>query len=196
MARDGGRMSASPQVTQLLNEIERGDPHATDELLVILYEELRVLAHQKMAHERPGMTIQATALVHDAYVRLVGSAPEDGWANRAHFFSAAATTMGRILVEQARRRNAVRHGGDLRREDIDSISMTADGDVPAIVVDLHEALDRFRTEHPDHAKLVELRVFLGMTKADAAEILGIGESTADRYWHFARVWLFKTLQES
>lgn len=187
----------SPDITKILDEIRGGDERASEELLVLLYDELRTLARKKMAHERPGQTLQATALVHEAYLRLVGSAETPGasWANRAHFFKAAAETMRRILIDRAREKGALKRGGDLRRFSLDGASLTLD-EVPAELLDLDAALTRLAAEHPTKAELVKLRFFGGLTLPEAAEAIGISPSTADRHWAFAKVWLYRQMEDS
>ena len=175
-------------VTQILSAIERGDPQAAEELLPLVYDELRILAAQRLAGEKPGQTLQATALVHEAYVRLVGGEQPHGWNGRGHFFAAAAEAMRRILVENARRKNRVKHGGDRERVEIEMASlptrMTSDE-----LVALDEALEKLRQEDPVKAQLVTLRYFGGMTIEQASEVLNISRVTAHRYWVYARAWL-------
>jgi RNA polymerase sigma factor (TIGR02999 family) len=182
--------------TQIIAEIEKGDPSAAERLLPLVYNELRQLASAKLAQEKPGQTLQATALVHDAYLRLIG--PADGepyrWQNRAHFFAAAAEAMRRILVEQARRKARLKHGGNRRRVDLDSgyaVSDSASIDLLA----LDEALTKLATNQPAKADLVKLRFFAGLTMAEAAAALGISLATAERHWMFARNWLYAQLAE-
>jgi RNA polymerase sigma factor (TIGR02999 family) len=176
------------EVTRILSAIEQGDPHAADQLLPLVYDELRHLAAREMAGERPGQTLQPTALVHEAYLRLVGkSAPT--WNSRGHFLSAAAEAMRRILIEQARRKGTVRHGGGRRRVDLDDVppaDTPRDGD-DLLAID--EALTRLARQKPAGAELVKLRFFGGLTMAEAAAALGISLATAERYWVFARAWL-------
>ncbi len=180
-------------VTQILSQIEAGDLRAAEELLPLLYEELRRLATRRLADEKPGQTLQATALVHEAYVRLVGSPSHQHWNGRGHFFAAAAEAMRRILVEQARRKNRVRHGGELRRVDFDNelqISDEADENLLA----LDEALQRLATKDPQAAEVVKLRYFAGLTIEETASALGISVRTVNRHWAFARAWLFRQLR--
>ena len=180
-------------VTQILSQIEAGDPNATEELLPLLYEELRRLAALRLAEEKPGQTLQATALVHEAYVRLVGGPSDQQWNSRGHFFAAAAEAMRRILVEQSRRKNRVRHGGELRRVDFDSqlqISDVADKNLLA----LDEALQRLAIEDPQVAEVVKLRYFAGITIEETASALGISVRTVNRHWAYARAWLFRQLR--
>jgi RNA polymerase sigma factor (TIGR02999 family) len=179
-------------VTRILNAIEQGDRGATDELLPLVYEELRLLAARKLAHEPPGQTLQATALVHEAYLRLVGG---DGqrWDNRGHFFMAAAEAMRRILVDRARRKQRHKHGGDRQRVDLDAAEPALEGPSDDIVA-LDEALAKLAGEDPTKAELVKLRCFAGLTVEQAAEILGISRATACRYWSYARAWLFDEIK--
>ena len=176
-------------VTQVLSQIESGDPQAAGKLLPLVYDELRKLAAAKLAQEKPGQTLQATALVHEAYLRLVGTGDrQPSWDNRAHFFAAAAEAMRRILVEAARRRTRERHGGDLHRVELDAEIVPApERDERLLALD--EALDRFAAIEPRKAQLLKLRSFTGMTLDQAAEVLGISPSTADRWWAYARAWL-------
>jgi len=175
-------------VTQLLDSAKRGDRHAANELLAAVYAELRHLAACKLARERPGQTLQATALVHDAYLRLLGQESAD-WENRQHFFAAAAEAMRRILVETARRKARVKHGGDLRRVELDAISPAVLPEAIDLVA-LDEALTRLSEIDPVKAKLVTLRYFGGLTVVQASETLGVSRATANRYWTFARAWLY------
>jgi RNA polymerase sigma factor (TIGR02999 family) len=184
------------EFTQLLAAIERGDAKAADELLPLVYAELRALAARELAHERPGATLQATALVHEAYVRLVGkdgSGARSRWDGAGHFFAAAAESIRRILVEKARARGAAKRGGDWRRVTLDaSAHGSASGAVELdrdALLDLDDALAAFAREEPRKARLVELRSFAGLTLEEAAELLGIAPATADRDWAFARAWL-------
>jgi RNA polymerase sigma factor (TIGR02999 family) len=181
-------------LTHILNAIEQGDPHAADRLLPLVYDELRKLAAQKLAREEPGQTLQATALVHEAYVRLVGVDKAQEWDSRSHFFAAAAEAMRRILVEAARRKKRVKHGGQAVRQalDLDALAgAAADSDL----VDLHDALDKLAAHDPVKAKLVELRFFAGLTLPEAAKCLGISPSTADRAWRYARAWLYAEMED-
>ena len=180
-------------VTRILNAIERGEPKATDELLPIVYEELRLLAAQKLSHEPPGQTLQATALVHEAYIRLVGDEPE-GWDSRGHFFAAADEAMRRILVDNARRKKSKRHGGGHAKADLDAerIEVTVP---PERLVALTEALDVLEREEPQVAHLVKLRYFVGLTLEQAAEVLRISPRTAWRHWAYARARLHQELTE-
>ncbi len=177
-------------VTQILSQIESGDPSAADQLLPMVYDELRKLATQKLAQERPGQTLQATALVHEAFLRLVGPAKPQSWDSRNHFFGAAAEAMRRILVEKARRKRRLKHGGDYQRIDLDDVEITIDGPAEDIIA-LDEALTKLGDEHPEKAEFVKLRYFAGLTIAETAAALGISTSTADRHWAYARAWLYR-----
>lgn len=177
------------EVTRLLYAIEKGDVQAVDKLFPLVYQELRQLAAQRMSKESPGQTLQATALVHEAYLRLVGS-EEQNWSSRHHFFSAAAEAMRRILVENTRRKKALKHGGDRKRVDFDAaILMKEDDASSGEIIALDEALDKLSKEDKVKADLVKLRYFAGLSGEQAAEVLGISLSTADRYWAYARSWL-------
>jgi RNA polymerase sigma factor (TIGR02999 family) len=175
-------------VTRVLSEIERGDPLAAERLLPLVYDELRRLAAAKMAHERPGQTLQATALVHEAYLRLMDGEPQRPWNGRGHFFAAAAEAMRRILVERARHRRSLKAGGGRRREDLPDIALTGPEEQLDLLA-LHEALARLEQKDRRRAELVKLRFFAGLTIAEAAEVLGISTSTADNDWAYARSWL-------
>ena len=178
-------------VTEILNAIEHGDPQAAEQLLPLLYDELRRLAAQKLAQEKPGHTLQATALVHEAYLRLVqGSQSEQGglWASRRHFFAAAAEAMRRILVERARQRQSLKAGGGRQRIDLADAEPTIDSPGDEILA-LHEALEELERKDRRKAELVKLRFFAGLTNEDAARALGISVSTADNDWAYARAWL-------
>jgi RNA polymerase sigma factor (TIGR02999 family) len=173
------------QVTRILSAIDAGDPHAAARPLPLVYDELRKLAAGHMANEAPGHTLDATALVHEAYLRLIG---DQQFANRRHFFAAAAEAMQRILVDRARKRKALKRGGDRRRLRLDQLHEAAE-ETPAEFLALHEALDKLATQHPRKAELVKLRFFAGLTNAQAADALGISASTADNDWAYARAWL-------
>jgi RNA polymerase sigma factor (TIGR02999 family) len=180
-------------VTRVLSAIEHGDPCASEELLPLVYRELRRLAKQRLAREKPGQTLQATDLVHEAYVRLVEGEEAQRWNSRGHFFAAAAEAMRRILVENARRKRAEKHGGQLERQDLDGVDLAA----PALSDDLlalDESLSRLEAEEPVKAQLVKLRYFAGLTEEDAAKALGISYTSAQRYWHYAKVWLLAELR--
>jgi RNA polymerase sigma factor (TIGR02999 family) len=176
------------EVTSILSVIEMGDPKAAGELLPLVYDELRRLAAQRLADERPGQTLQATALVHEAYLRLVGPGDQQGWSGRGHFFGAAAESMRRILVENARRKKRLKRGGDLQRVDIDEMVESTDRADERILA-VHEALDRLNSEDPQAAQLVKLRFFAGMSITDAAGVLGISRASAYEQWAYARAWL-------
>jgi RNA polymerase sigma factor (TIGR02999 family) len=183
-------------VTRLLEAANRGDPHAAAALLPLVYDELRKLASQRLANEKPGQTLQATALVHEAYLRLVGGAnPQAAWDTRGHFFAAAAEAMRRILIEQARRRQALKRGGDAQREDIDLNRLVAPEPDEELLA-LHDALERLAEQHPEKAELVKLRYFAGLTADQAAAALGISASTADRHWAYARAWINRVLSDN
>jgi len=178
-------------VTRILNAIERGDARATEELLPLVYEELRLLAAQKLSHESPGQTLQATALVHEVYLRLVGDGPLS-WENRGHFFAAAAEAMRRILVENARRKQRMKRGDGLRRVDFDNMEVASEG-LSEDVIALDEALARLSEEDHLAAELVKMRYFAGLTLAQTAEALGVSPRTADRCWAYAKAWLYHEL---
>ena len=181
-------------VTRILSAIEQGDPHAAEQLLPLVYDELRKLAAQKLAQEKPGQTLQATALVHEAYLRLVGGA-EQPWNSRNHFLCAAAEAMRRILIEQARRKGSVKHGGGRRRVDLDQLSPADSQPDHDDLLAVDEALARLARQDPARAELVKLRFFGGLTMPEAAAALGISLATAERYWVFARAWLCAELVE-
>jgi len=179
-------------VTVILNRIEQGDPRAAEELLPLVYEELRKLAAAKMANEVPGQTLQPTALVHEAWLRLTGS-PSTQWNGKAHFFGAAAEAMRRILIENARRKRAARHGGGQSKLDIQKVEIaSAEKDDELLAVS--EALEKFAARDKQKAELVKLRYFVGLTTHEAAEVLGISVPTADRWWNFSRAWLFEQIE--
>ncbi len=181
------------EVTRVLSAIEQGDPRAAEELLPLVYEELRGLAARRLAREKPGHTLQATALVNEAYLRLVGGDGGRNWDGRAHFFAAAAEAMRRILIDDARRKQCAKHGGGLRRRDLDEVEILAGAADPDVLA-LDEALIRFAAEHPTKAELVKLRYFAGLSIEDAASILGISTATAKRHWAYARAWLFLAIE--
>lgn len=176
-------------VTRILFQIESGDPSAAEQLLPLVYEELRKLAAAKLAHEKPGQTLQATALVHEAYLRLVDVEKARQWDSRGHFFAAAAEAMRRILVENARRKLRIRHGGGRKRRDLDQLTAVGES-TPDELLALDRALTDLSAEEPVVAQLVELRYFAGLTIQQAAEVLGISVRTANRHWAFAKAWLF------
>jgi RNA polymerase sigma factor (TIGR02999 family) len=177
--------------TQILNAIERGDARATDELLPLVYEELRLLAAQKLSREAPGQTLQATALVHEAYVRLVGDGP-GGWDNRGHFFAAAAEAMRRILVENARRKHADKRGGAQERVNLEELTLAITGPSEDIIA-VSEALDKLAARDPLVADLVKLHYFSGLTLDQVAQLGGIGRRTAVKYLAYARAWLHREI---
>ncbi len=181
------------EVTRILSAIEQGDPSAADQLLPLVYDELRQLAAHKLAHESPGQTLQATALVHEAYLRLVDVDKAQHWDSRRHFFAAAAQAMRRILVERARRQRTEKHGGSRQRIDLDDVEVAADTRSPDLLA-LDEALTRLTAEDPVKAQLVTLRYFAGLSVQEAADTLGISRATADRYWSYARIWLYCELR--
>ena len=175
-------------VTQILSAIDRGDPHAAGQLLPLVYDELRKLAAARLVHEAPGQSLQATALVHEAYLRLVGGAPDAHWNGRGHFFAAAAEAMRRILIERARQWHSQRRGGGRKRLPLERAEVAAPQPSPDLLA-LNEALERFEKLDRLKADLVKLRYFAGLTIPQAAEALGISPTTADRYWAYARAWL-------
>jgi RNA polymerase sigma factor (TIGR02999 family) len=186
------------EVTRILSDLEQGDPHAAEQLLPLVYEELRRLAAQKLAPLKPGQTLDATALVHEAYLRLMP--PEEGkdpagphWDNRRHFFAAAAEAMRRILLDRARDKRRLKRGGGWRRLRLDQIDLPI-AEPPEDLFALDEALQKLAQEDPLCAELVKLRFFAGLTLAEAADTLGIARRTADRYWAFARSWLYDALR--
>jgi RNA polymerase sigma factor (TIGR02999 family) len=180
-------------ITQILAAIEGGDPHAAAELLPLVYDELRKLARARMAEENPGHTLQATALVHEAYLRLVGPADEPRWASRGHFFAAAAQAMRRILVESARRKGTLKRGAEGERVAFDPEQFAAP-ERPEDLLALDEALDQLALDEPRVAELVKLRYFAGLTIPETADVLGVSPRTADAWWAFARSWLLAKLR--
>lgn len=181
-------------VTRILELAQTGDPAATDQLLPLVYDELRKLAAHKMAKELPGQTLQPTALVHEAWLRL-SQQTDARWQNRGHFFAMAAEVMRRILVDRARRRQARKHGGNLERVDLDAIELPASGD-DAVVLQVHEALEKLAAEDAEKAEVVKLRFFVGLENAEIAALLGVSEKTVQRHWSFAKAWLFRAMQDS
>jgi RNA polymerase sigma factor (TIGR02999 family) len=175
------------EVTRILAAIDQGDVHAAEKLLPLVYQELRQLAAQKMSQEVPGQTLQATALVHEAYIRLVG-AQDQNWRDRGHFYAAAAEAMRRILVDNARRKKSLKHGGNLHRIHLNTADLGVEGPSYELIA-LDEAIDNLSRKDKVKADLVKLRYFSGLTNDQAAKILGISPSTADRYWAYARSWL-------
>ena len=191
----GGRLSvAVTDVTRILSAIERGEARAVNELLPIVYEELRRLAAAKLARESSGQTLQSTALVHEAYLRLVGS-EQPAFDGRAHFFAAAAEAMRRILVERARKRSRLKHGGGRKQFEIEDRDLVGEPESEQLLA-LSEALEKLAAEDPVKADLVKLRYFAGLTVEQAAEFLGISRATADRYWAYARAWLYQEVKEA
>src|SRR2546430_1534936 len=180
------------EVTRILHSIECGDPKAADELLPLVYEELRKLAAHKMANDVQGQTLQPTALVHEAWLRLTGN-ENVKWDGRAHFFGAAAEAMRRILIDNARRKKALRHGGGQQRLDIQEVEIAAAADDDELLA-LNDALEKFSKHDPQKAELVKLRYFAGLTIEEAAATLGISAATAKRHWIFARAWLFDEIR--
>ena len=179
-------------VTRVIEAIQQGDPKAADELLPLVYEELRKLAASKMANEAAGNTLQPTALVHEAWLRLVGN-DNPKFAGRAHFFAAAAEAMRRILIDKARRKRALRHGGGQKRVDFEPAELASASDDEQLLA-VNEALDKLAAQSKPQAELVKLRYFVGMTLEEAAEVLGMSPRTADNYWAHARAWLFRELK--
>jgi len=180
------------EATVLLAAVEQGDSKAADQLLELVYDELRHLAAAKMAREAPGHTLQPTALVHEAWLRLVGG-KNPTFRNRTHFFAVAAEAMRRILIDSARRKQTERHGGRFVRvefEEFDPAAPSPDDELPAV----HEVLDAFSVQYPVHAELVKLRYFVGMTTEEASQVLGISLSTISNYWNFSRAWLLKQIR--
>ena len=182
-------------VTQILSQIEQGDSSAAEQLLPLVYDELRKLASAKLANEKPGQTLQATALVHEAYMRMVDSQQARHWNSRGHFFGAAAEAMRRILIDRARNKKRLKRGGEKKRLNLEAIEIALDTpDDELLAID--EALGELAREFPDCAALIELRFFGGLPHGDAAKVLGIPRRTADRHWAFARAWLHQKLQKS
>src|SRR5262249_38338471 len=180
-------------VTQILNAITEGDPSAASQLLPLVYDELRKLAAQRLAHQTPGQTLQPTALVHEAYLRLVGDPEGHDWDSRRHFFAAAAEAMRRILVENARRKGRRRRGGGLTRHNLDAAEQATVPEVREDLLALDAALTKFATVNDQAAQLVQLRYFAGLSISEAAKTLSVSPRTADRLWAFARVWLLREI---
>lgn len=180
------------EVTRILSRIEQGDPSVADQLLPLVYDELRTLAAQRLRHEKPGQTIQATVLVHEAYLRLVDARVAQSWRSRGHFFAAAAEAMRRILIENARRKARVKHGGKLKRIDVDRVDLATHAE-PAQLLALDDAIERLAREDDIAAKLVQVRYFAGLSIEQAAATLDISTSTAYRHWTYARAWLHARL---
>jgi RNA polymerase sigma factor (TIGR02999 family) len=184
-------------LTRILSALEQGDPHAAEELLPLVYDELRQLAAQRLAQEKPGQTLQATALVHEVYLRLVDVEQAQQWGSRGHFFAAAAEAMRRILVEKARRKRRLRHGGDLQKRPLDENEPAIAAPVDALdLLALNEALDHLEAVSPRRAQLVKLRYFAGFTVPEVAQMLGISQSTAEADWAYARAWLKREMEKS
>lgn len=182
------------EVTRILSAIDAGDPYASQQLLPLVYEELRKLAGQRLAHEKPGQTLQATALVHEAYIRLLGGEMHRSWENQGHFFAAAAEAMRRILVESARRKNRLKHGREHHRVDLDSSCLISEA--PSLdLLALDEALSRLAETEPAKVELVKLKFFAGLTMPEAAAAMDISLATAERYWTFAKSWLYAELAD-
>ena len=182
------------EVTQILKAIGDGRVEAAEELLPLVYSELRRLAAARLAQERPGQTLQATALVHEAYLRLTSSEEPASWENRGHFFAAAAEAMRRILVESARRKRRLRHGGGFQRVELDDAAAAIEAPSEDLLA-LDEALQVFEQEEPEKARLVKLRYFAGLNEEQAAEVLGVSRATTARWWAFARAWLYNRIQD-
>ena len=182
-------------VTRILNAAQSGDPTAAGQLLPLVYEELRKLAAVRMANESAGHTLQPTALVDEAWLRLVGNDAQVQFANRAHFFAAAAEAMRRILIERARRRGAGKRGGDWQRIDLDKVEIAAEADGDTLLL-VNAALEKLAREDANAAEIAKLRFFGGLTLEEAAQVLGVTKRTADRYWAFARVWLFDEIRQT
>jgi RNA polymerase sigma factor (TIGR02999 family) len=188
-------MTPMSEVTRILSAIEHGDPHAAEQLLPLVYDELRRLAAQRLAQEQPGQTLQATALVHEAYLRLVDVEKAQLWNSRGHFFAAAAEAMRRILIDNARRKQRPKHGGDRQRVELDEACSLADeGDEQILLV--NDALEKLAQESPDKAAFVKLRFFAGLSAQEAAEAIGISRATADRYWSYAKVFIYCALEDA
>jgi RNA polymerase sigma factor (TIGR02999 family) len=183
------------EVTRILSAIHQGDALAAEKLLPLVYEELRRLAGQRMAHEAPGQTLQATALVHEAYLRLVDGEPARRWDSRGHFFAAAAEAMRRILLNRARDKKRLKRGGGWKRVDLDRLAAVDDADDEDLLA-LDDAMERLAVENKPCAELVRLRFYAGLTLDEAAEVLGLARRTADRYWAYARAWLFEAMSHN
>jgi len=182
-------------ITVILNRVEQGDPRAAGELLPLVYEELRKLAAARMASESAGHTLQPTALVHEVWLRLAGSDAQVPFANRAHFFSAAAEAMRRILIDHARRRSAEKRGGRWQRVELDRVDIASDADDGTLLL-VNDALEKLAREAPNAAGIAKLRFFGGLTLEEAGQVLGVTDRTAKRYWAFARAWLFDEIRHS
>jgi RNA polymerase sigma factor (TIGR02999 family) len=191
----GGIFRPMSEVTRILSAIEQGDPRAAEQLLPLVYDELRKLAAQRLAQEKPGQTLQATALVHEAYLRLVGAGPDVPWNSRGHFIAAAAEAMRRILVENARRKKTAKHGGKRKRLDLSQAEPAAQAD-PDALLDLDEALTLLAGEDPDAAGVAKLRIFAGLSVEEAAQALSTSRASAYRQWAYARAWLHARLRDA
>ena len=189
-----GLTVAVSDVTRILERAQAGDPTAADQLLPLVYDELRRLAAHKMAHELPGQTLQPTALVHEAWLRLGGD-DQPAWQNRAHFFGAAAEAMRRILIDRARSKGRLRHGGELQRLDIEQVTIASE-DTDDTVLAVNEALEKLASQDALKAEIVKLRYFVGMNHQEIADALGIAEPTVRRHWAFARSWLYAELKST
>jgi RNA polymerase sigma factor (TIGR02999 family) len=184
-------------VTRILDQIQQGDPHAAEQLLPLVYDELRKLAAAKITQEKPGQTLQATALVHEAYLRLVDTEKAQDWNSRSHFFGAAAEAMRRILVERARRKARIRHGGGLRQQPLEDAEPAVAAESDALdLLALNDALDRLEAASPRRAQLVKLRYFAGFTLPEIAAMLDISQSTAEADWTYAKAWLKREMEKS
>jgi len=182
-------------LTQIIHAMEHGDPRAAEELLPLVYEELRKLAAVRMANEAAGHTLQPTALVHEAWLRLAGNDAQIQFANRAHFFAAAAEAMRRILIERARRKSAEKRGGDWQRIDLDKVDIAADADDETLLL-VNESLEKLALEDAKAAEIAKLRFFGGLTLEEAGQVLGVTDRTAKRYWAYARAWLFDEMRQT
>jgi len=182
-------------LTVILNRVERGELQAAEELLPLVYEELRKLAAARMANEAAGHTLQPTALVHEAWLRLAGNDAQVQFANRAHFFAAAAEAMRRILIERARRKSAGKRGGNWQRVDLDKVDIAAYADDDTLLL-VNDALEKLASEDPQAAEIAKLRFFGGLTLAEAGQVLGVTDRTAKRYWAYARAWLFDEIRQT
>lgn len=181
-------------IADIFEAIERGDARASESLLPLVYDDLRKLAAHRLAQENPGQTLQATALVHEAYVRLVGAGPRPSWDSLSHFFAAAAEAMRRILVEKARRKSRIKHGGGFKRVDLEAASSLADEQSEELIA-LDGALEKLELEDPSKAQLVKLRYFGGLTMPEIAAMMRVSVATAERHWTYARTWLYAELAE-
>src|SRR5262245_33905469 len=182
-------------VTRILSAIEEGDPHAAEQLLPLVYDELRKLAARRLVQEKPGQTLQPTALVHGACLRLGGDGQAQHWNGRGHFFAAAAEAMRRILIDNARRKRRPKHGGDRQRVDLDEACSLADDGAEQVLL-VSDALDKLAQESPDKAAFVKLRFFAGLSAQEAAEAMGISRATGDRYWSYAKVFIYCALEDA